>query len=203
VRAVLIVAGFAVAAIAAVGISQIGGDEDAPEPSPAPPLETADALPALPRGWKKAVNPAGGFAIGVPPGWSVKSGGAKTTLKAPGSPVVVSITADRTGEALEADLQAYATGVASRLQPDRVPVPLADPPAPRDPAYQSAGATTAANTAGKGGERRIEVIVVRRTAIAAFPVLVASDAAVKPNALDPIVHTLVGSIRGRPVVPAA
>ena len=87
--------------------------EDPPEL--APPPEIADPLPALPRGWTKAANGTAGFAVGVPPGWPVKTVGGKTTFKSPGSSVVVAITADRSEAAVEADLQEYALEVAQGI----------------------------------------------------------------------------------------
>ncbi len=44
-----------------------------------------------------------------------------------------------------------------------------------------------------------EVIVVRRPELAAYPMLVARNAKVKAGQLDPIVETIVASVRGRPV----
>ena len=173
-----------------------GGGDDAPVDAPA--AETVDPIPDLPRRWTKAVNPAGGFAIGVPPGWSEGREGAKTTLRSPGGSVVVAITADRSDEALEQDLDAYALGIAERLEPAAEQRPLRPLPESGDPDYETAGALVIDAGSSEGGAKRLDVIVVRRRGLAAYPLLIASDAAVKPAELNPLAARLVRSLRGRP-----
>ena len=199
-RAVLIAATVAITCFAGLAIWQLGeNDNDSGvHETLAPPPETADPLLELPRGWTKTANGAGGFALGVPPGWSAKAAGAKTTMKSPGSGVVVSVTADRTDEALDTELDAYATGIAERLAEGGAPV-AAETPKTLGPGYEAAAVTVPA-AAGSGGRGpRLRVMVVRRPELAAYPILVASNSAVKPGELDPIVSKLVVSLRGRPV----
>ena len=203
-RAVLTAAAVAIACLAGLGIWQLGEDDDdgGVQETLAPPPETADPLPELPRGWTKTANDAGGFALGVPPGWSAKAAGAKTTLKSPGSGAVVSVTADRTNEALEAQLDAYATGIAERLADGEAPA-ATEIPKTLGPGYEAAAVTVPPAPAKGGRQHRLEVIVVRRPELAAYPILVASNPAVKPGELDPIVSKLVVSLRGRPVASGA
>jgi len=203
-RVVLIAAAVAVAGVGGLAIWQLSDDEDeAPERS-TPPPEIADPLPKLPPRWTRTVNRKGGFALGVPPGWSRKQAAARTTLRSPGSIVVVAVTADRTDEALNADLDEFAAGVLERLEPGADQQPLTDVPAPA-PGYETAGAVAIDEAAsGQGGRavvgrKRLEAIVVRRIALAAYPILVASDAAVKRAQLDPLVRRIVRTLRGRPV----
>src|SRR5688572_4847561 len=133
-RGALIVAGVAIACIAGLAIWQLSDDDtDSETEAPEAPVETLDPLPKLPRGWTETVNPAGGFALGAPPGWSTESQVAETTLTAPRSPVVIRVTADRTDEAIEADLGEYAEGIAAGLNPDAKRTPVADPPSPTAP----------------------------------------------------------------------
>lgn len=196
----LIIAGIVLACVAGVWLltgedSEPGtatGEGTPPAGEAAPPAETPDPLPKLPRGWTSIANGAGGYAIGVPPGWSAKEAGAKTTLRSPGSAVVVSVTADRSDEALEAPLEDYASKIAASVEEAAAPSALADPPKP-GPGYEAAGAEA------PGSAGRIEAIVVRRPRLAAYPVLIASGRGVRPAQLDPIVNRLIGSLRGRPV----
>ena len=191
-RAVVTSAGIAVAVLAALAVWQLGDDESADTAAqPPPPPETADPLPTLPRHWTPHVNEGGGFAVGVPPGWSVKDAAAQTTLRSPGSAVAVRITADRTNEALEADLGELAAAIAEAIEPGGEPARLR-PPAKLVAGYEAAGVRAAA---------RLEVFVVRRAGLAAYPVLVASGEGVGRRQLDPIVRRLIRSLRGRPIGP--
>lgn len=186
-------------ALALLGILAIGSDED-PAPEIEPPPETADLVPPLPRGWTTTSNAEGGFSLGVPPDWSAKNSAATATLRSPGSAVVVRVTADRSQGAINSDLGDFATillenlgaeasepaqtGAASGLKPG--------------PGYEVASAT-GVGPATDGSRERLEVVVVRRPELAAFPLLIASAMSVKAAELDPIVGRLVSSIRGRPV----
>lgn len=191
-RVVIAIGAIAVTVLAGLGIWQIAGDDNDDEPVQlTPPPETADPLPALPRGWSKAANGTAGFAVGVPPGWSVKTVGGRTTFKSLGSSVVVAITADRSEEALAADLQEYALSVAEGLGV-AAPMAVAEPPKAGGAGYESAAAE------GVDGSKRVEAIVVRRPELAAYPIAVVSDAGVKPAELEPIVNRIVGTLRGQP-----
>jgi hypothetical protein len=185
--ACLVAAGVAVVALIAGNPSS----EEEPVELP-PPRETIDPLPPLPRGWTTTTNAVGGFALGVPPGWSVKPSGDQTTMRSPTSSVVVRVTADRTDAALNVALDDYVETLLSELGGEG----QADAPLTAEQAgYEQASAV---GTDDEG--RRLEVIVVRRPELAAFPVLVASDDAVKAAQLDPVVARLVGSLRGRPAI---
>jgi len=205
---VIAIGAIAIVAIAGLGIWQISSDDsNVDTQSLAPPAETVDPLGTLPRGWTSTSNEAGGFALRVPPGWSIKNAGAKTTLKAPGSVVVVSVTADRSEDAIEAELQEYATSVVESLGGESVrSVP--DPPKAGGPGYEFAaaeGVKVPKVPPGTGqavvGPPRLEVIVIRRPELAAYPMLIVSGSPVKPAGIDPIVNKLVASLRGRPVTP--
>lgn len=183
-RIVVLVGSLAVVAISLLAI--LSGSDDTSDPPVPPPPETADSLPKLPPGWTSSENDAIGVDLGVPPRWSSKPAASKTTLRSPGSAVVLSVTADRSADAINADLDAYALEIASGL--DRGEAEGADPPSP------GLGYEAAAATAG-----RTDVIVVRRTELAAYPMLVARNPKVKPAELDPLVDGIVASLRGRPV----
>lgn len=194
----------AISVAALIGVGASDDDEAAPL---APPPETADPLPPLPAGWTTSENDSIGVAVGVPPGWSNKVATEKTTLRSPGSTVVVSVTADRSGAALEAALNDYALRTAADLQDEdgggvvNIGSVDTDPPGV-GPGYEVASVTANATRTGEAAERTLQVVVVRRPELAAYPMLIASGPNVDPGELRPIVDEVVASLRGRPVSPA-
>lgn len=195
-RWALATASIGLVALAIAGILAIGSDED-PVPEIAPPPETADPVPPLPPGWVKTANAAGGFALGVPPGWSARSSGATTTLRSPGSAAVVRVTADRSESAVGSDIGEYATLLLEKLgaRPSAAARTGAATGLEAGAGYEIASAT--GEEPGSGPRERLTAVVVRRPELAAFPLVVASAPAVKSAELDPIVAELVASLRGR------
>lgn len=199
-RAVIAIAGIATACLAGLALWQLGTEEERATPTEAErtavPTETAERLPKLPRGWTTTANGQGGFALGVPPGWSARNAAARTTLTAPDRSVVVRVTADRTDEALDAELGAFVRQVAEAIEPG-APVRAISPPPAAAPGYEVAGVSV---RRGRGGRQGVlEVFVVRRTGLASYPILVAGGRGVMRSELDPIARRIVGSLRGRPV----
>ena len=190
-RAVLIVAMIAVAGIAALVVwNEREEDKDGEPRELVPPPETAEPLP---RGWTKSANAVLGFVLGAPPGWSAKATSARTTLKSPGSAAVVSVTADRSEQALQVGLAEYARGVAERLTGGAVAVEIEIAVLP------ASGYEVARTRPKRTGRERLQVLVVRRPELAAYPLLVASDRSAKPAVLAPLVAGIVRSLRERPV----
>lgn len=191
----------AIVGVAVVAIARSDSDDEESTPEQPPPAETADPLPSLPSGWGKAASAGGGFALGVPPGWSEKSAGESVTLKSPGSTVVIRVTADRSAEALDSSLDEYAASLLEELGASESPA-SADSLEPVS-GYELAsvaGRQPAAEGAPGGTKGDLlEVVVVRRPELASFPVLIASDAGVKAAELEAIVARVVASLRGRPV----
>lgn len=185
IRAIVLVGSLAIVAISVLALA--GGDsEEGGAPPLEPPPETVDAVSALPSGWKVSDNRVIGVAVGVPPRWRGRTEKNQTLLRSPGSAAVVSVTADRTANALRADLADYALEVAAQIGgPD---AKVAEAPRP------ALGYEAAAARSGK-----TEVIVVRRPELAAYPMLVARNPKVKAGELDAIVEVIVASLRGRPV----
>ncbi|HEX2360393.1 MAG TPA: hypothetical protein VHH72_11325 [Solirubrobacterales bacterium] len=200
-RALVATALLVIVAVSVIAIARSDSDdeESAPDQEP-PPAETADPLPSQPPGWGKVASAAGGFALGVPPGWSQKSSGESVTLKSPGSTVVIRVTADRDDEALDSDLDAYATALLDELgaSEGRAGDGLEVASGYQVASVSGRRAAAPGAPAGSQGDR-LEVVVVRRPELAAYPILIASDAGVKPAELDPIVARVVSSLRGRPV----
>ena len=190
----------AIVSVAVIAIVRSDSDDDEPASEQPPPTETAEALPRLPTGWGKAASAEGGFALGVPPGWSQKSAGESVTLKSPGSTVVIRVTADRSAEAVDSSLDEYAAELLDQLDASEQPASVdgLEPASGYELASVSARQPAAEGAPSGSKGDRLEVVVVRRPELAAFPILVASDAGVKPAELDPIVARIVSSLRGRP-----
>ncbi|MDP9189192.1 MAG: hypothetical protein M3O25_08080 [Actinomycetota bacterium] len=198
-RVAVLVGALAIVAISMLAI--VGVDLGGDEAEPAAPRETADPVPQLPPGWSVATNEEIGVAVGVPPGWSNKVSPKQTTLRAPGSTVVVSVIADRSEDAIGADLSDYCQQIAEDLQEDEAAIKL-DPGGTEEPkvgaGYEVASvkASLAPTPSGAGGQ--LQVFVVRRPELAAYPILLASGAGVRPAEVEPIVSEIVASLRGRP-----
>ncbi len=176
-------------ALAIVAISVLAllgdGDDEGGQPALEPPPETVDPRPDLPPGWTYHVNRSIGAGVGVPPAWTARTRPVQTILRSPRSSAVVSVTADRSADALGANLEDYAVEVAEQIVGAATAVAKSPEPGL---GYEAASA--------RSGDT--EVIVIRRPELAAYPVLVASSPRVKAGELDPIVAQIVASLRGRP-----
>lgn len=169
-RWALATASIGLVALAIAGIFAIGSGEDTAREI-APPPETADPLPPLPRGWDEIANAAGGFALGVPPGWSAKSAARTTTLRSPGSAAVVRVTADRSPGAIHSDIEEYAAQLLQKLgaEPTGTARSGAATGLEAGAGYEVASAS---GTKAEGeGRERLRAIVVRRPELAAFPLV--------------------------------
>jgi hypothetical protein len=185
------------ALLAATGCG--GSDDEADEPAPRPrPVETAEKPPKLPQGWDEYVNRAGGFALGLPPGWKAKRRGVSTQIQSYDRLVVMAITPDRTSEAIELEPDESATrtvvalpGFADELEPGD--------PRPFKHRYQGAEVRAAARTADRGVEERVRVIVLRRPRLAVFTVVIAANAERRSRPAERLALRAIGTLRSQPV----
>jgi len=172
-----------------------GCGSDGPEPSQDPP-ETVDELPELPRGWEPYVNHRAGFALGRPPGWKAKAAGSSTLLTSPDRLVAVSVSADRTNEAIDFPLDAYATGAVEAL--DGFEDLDAADPRPFE-AHYDAVAVIASGESEDGVRQRLEFIALRRDEIATYAVLVARNIERESGFYAREAGRMVRTLRGRPI----
>jgi hypothetical protein len=186
--------GVIAAALTAASLAGCGGGGDtSPPPRPA---ETIDPPAKLPAHWQTEVNPVAGFSIGVPPAWTSVQSDSSTLLRSPDHVVAISASADRTDEALATPLERYAAGAAENLNGFRGLRLLGT--RPYDAQYPAAVARAAGTLTSTGVKQRLSLYVLRREAVAAYPVLATRNAGVRSpfaHQIDPIVH----SLRGRPV----
>ena len=186
------------ACLLAGGLAACGGG-DGTTVSTARGPETADPLPKLPRRWTVEINRGSGFAVGVPPAWRAKSTAQQATLiHSPDRRVAVSISADRTDEALEAPLTDLAAGIADNLERNGFTRVRVGKPRPLKHRYQAVS-VTATGRSGSGIHERLQIISLRRDRLAEFAVLVARRASIPSRLYRPATRRIVASLRGRPV----
>lgn len=157
-----------------------------------------DELPDLPSGWELHVNRAAGFALGRPPGWAVRDSGIATRLVAPDQLVVVTITADRTDEALELDPSDFARQTIAALGGYEETL---EPSKSRrfEHRYQAAEARGEGVAAGSGVRQEVRAFVIRRADLAVVTAVLAANAERAPKAEIADALRAVRTIRTRPV----
>ena len=175
------------------------GSEDDEGSAPRPrPTETADELPKLPRGWEQHLNPRGGLTLGVPPDWRAENRGTSVLLRSADRLVAISITPDRTGEALELPLGEFATRTAAALPGFRRGL---DPGRSRDFAHRYPAASVSARGRAKrtGVEQRVTVVVIRRPRLATFTAVIAANVEPEADASRKLAVAALRTLRGRPI----
>ena len=169
-----------------------GGEDDT---APAErPRERADKLPKLPEGWKPYVDRRVGLAIGRAPGWLARTRGRSVLLRSPDHLVAISISADRTIEAVEFPLNDFVVDAAEALPGyRRLKVGRARPFSAKYPA-RSVRATGIEN----GVRQRMLFVALRRRGVVTYPVLVARNDEKRSGYYYDEGLRMVRTLRGRP-----
>jgi len=177
--------------VGVAGASCGSGDEPV---SPERPRESIDRRPKLPRGWKPYVDRRIGLAIGRAPGWRARRRGRSVLLRSPDHLVAVSVSADRSLEAVEFPLDDFVVQAAEGLPGyRRLDVGRARP---FEAKYQ-ARAVGSRGTEG-GVRQRMLFIALRRPGIVTYPVLIASNARRDSAYYKAEALRMVRTLRGRP-----
>jgi hypothetical protein len=192
--------------LTAFGIAACGEREE-PEPTTtAPPVERAEKVPKLPERWKVLKVPDQGFALGQPPGWHKgkdclaknTSPGTATVLCSPDKLLTLSISADRTDEALEITSDEFARRVMAKLS-ENYQKPL-DPGKPKPfKAHYDGAKVSATGQAAKGVREDVSVVVMRRDDIAVFTAVIASNAAKATGQHKKFAERALRTLRSQPV----
>jgi hypothetical protein len=194
---------------AAVGLVVAGvgcGEREEPEPTTTTPVERAEKVPKLPERWKVLKVPDQGFALGQPPGWHKgrqclarkTSPGMTTVLCSPDRLLTLSISADRTEDALEITPEEFAARLIARLS-ENYQKPL-DPSKPKPfKAHYDGAKVTATGKAAKGVREDVKVIVLRRDDVAVFTAVIASHASKATGRHTKYAERALKSLRSRPV----
>jgi hypothetical protein len=189
---VAIVAGFVLA------LGACGSDDEPAAPEVERLPETADALPKLPRGYEPYISRVSGIAIGRPPGWEARDRGIAATLTAPDQLVVMSLSADRTDQAVAADPRTLAVRTFQALDGYEGELDPTEPRPFKHPyeAYEARGEGVAAST---GVRQRLRVIVLRREGTAVVTAVIAENAKIGARAEVEQALDAVSTLRTRPV----
>jgi hypothetical protein len=201
--------GLRVIAVAiAVGAALGGcGSDDEPE---APPVERRPEKPEevrdLPPGWTVEENKAQGFELGAPPGW--RSGGdclkgqgaapSVTILCSPDRLVTLSVSADRTDEALELKPGDFAVRTMEGLAESYDGL---EPGAPKrfDAGYDGASVEASGKAVGTGVRQDVTVVVLRREGAANFTAVIAANAEKPTEPAVKLAKESLRTLRSKPV----
>lgn len=199
------------AALAGAALLAGCGDEDeAPGagdgPSGTQRPEKPEFVEGLPAGWTEEENEAQGFSLGAPPGWrsggECLEGGAEavpvTILCSPDKLVTLSVSADRTNEALELSPEDFAartmTGLADSyegLKPGK--------PKSFSGHYDGATVEGSGKAVGTGVEQDVTVAVLRREGVANFTAVIAANADEPTQPAVELAKEALDTLRSQPV----
>jgi hypothetical protein len=187
------------ATVAAVGCGGGGGDETQPPPPPKERVETVDKLPNLPDRWKRYENRRGGFVVGLPPGWkaSDRDRGPTSLIRSYDRLVAISISPDRTDEALGIDLDEFAARATAAL-PGLEGAAQPSDPKPYKHRYSAVQSTLEARDAESGVNERVSLIVIRRDHLVTFTVVIAANADRRARSSERLAREVVATLRSRP-----
>ena len=181
-------------ALAATAIAGCGGG-GAPT-TPATPRETVDKPAPLRPGWRLLVNRSDGFSIALPPGWRDFARVPGSLIRSPDHLVAISITADRTDDALTQPLRSFAADTIasltgfSGLRPGK--------PHPFAARYDAVEARATGRATASGVKQDLRLVLMRRDHLAAYPILIARNAKLDRGAYRPEIAAMLRSFRGRP-----
>ena len=188
--------------LAVVCTLAIGGCGSSSAPAPSAPPESPQAPPKPPPGWSTEISNNIGYGINVPPGWKITEHNDATLIRSPDHLVAVSITSDRTEDALSIPLDSYARGALKAIPGFRggleaeSPKPLAGTP------YDAIELDAHGIASSTGVTEQVTLVVMRRDEAVSFVAAIAlnSDqpAAVRERATA---LRMVRTLRDQPVAP--
>jgi len=179
-------------------IAGCGSDSDETEHAePERAEETLDKLPELERGYEEFVNSDVGVAIGRPPGWKAQARGALTTLTAPDELVLVSISINRTDDALDLDPDDFADQTAAALEGFKDPVMTAEPKE-FEHRYEGAEVRGKGVVRNTGVGQTVQVIVLEREDVAVVTAVVFANSERNTSAAAKQALEAIESLRSRP-----
>jgi hypothetical protein len=181
-----------------------GGDETTTPP--APPPETPQALPKLPKRWDPHGDRSIGYRIGIPPGWQVsrsRTGRVKAALiRSPDHLVAVTLVAARDPESLEVPLDEFATGALAALPGFETQLEPSTPRPFRRTPFAAVQTVATGTTKARGVKERTTLIVLRREGIVNYTMAIVENARRSTSAKDRAVALkMTHTLRDQPVGP--
>jgi len=182
----------------ALVVSACGSDEPEQPPEVQRELETVDKLPKLPRGFEPYSSRINGLALGRPPGWEATKKGVATLLIAPDELVVMSVSADRSDEALAANQPTLAAETFAALEGYKGTLDPSDPRRfkHRYDAFQVEGQGVSAKTKVR---QNLRVVVLEREGSTVVTAVIAENAKEKAPAEVRQALDALRTLRTRPV----
>jgi hypothetical protein len=195
--------GLAVLVALALAVAGCGGDDSEDESPPPPPkerIETVHKLPKLPDDWKRYENRRGGFVVGLPPGWKApdRDRGPTSLIRSYDRLVAISISPDRASDALDLDLEEFATRALEALPGLEVDLSRPSPPKPYEHRYEAVRTTVEGKGSESGVRQRISLIVLRRDALVTFTVVIAASTDKRAQPSERLANKVVATLRSRP-----
>jgi hypothetical protein len=186
--------------VAAIAVGGCGGGSDSTEQTTTVQrhhAEDADPLPDLPQGWKPYLNRAGGFAVGLPPGWKASRKGTGSLIRSFDHLVAISISPDRTPDAQELPLDTFATRALVALPGVDADTQPSDPKR-YDHHYDAVRSKYEAKDPTTGVKQRNSLIVIRRDHLVTFTILIAANADPQAEPAEEIARKVVATLRSQP-----
>jgi hypothetical protein len=182
----------------ALALAACGSEEEVQPPEVQRQAETVEDLPKLPRGFEPHISRVNGLALGRPPGWRATRKGVATFLIAPDKLVVMSLSADRSDEALAGDPEALAVRTFGALEGyEGVLDPSEPTPFKHEyDAYEVEGQGVSVET---GVRQNLRVIVLEREGATVVTAVVAENAKEKAPAEVRQALESLRTLRTRPV----
>lgn len=181
---------------ALVLVAGCGGDDSDETPAPRP-AETVDAVSDLPSGWRVHLNRSGGFAFGIPRGWEANDRGVSTMIRSFDRVVAISITTDRSDQALELAPEEFATRELSALPGYEAGLEPGDP-RPFAHRYRAVVVGARATATETGLEQRLRLVVLRRDRVAVASAVIAAAANPSARPSERVAERVVRTLRTRP-----
>ena len=181
-----------------LALAACGSDEEVQPPEVQRQAETVDDLPKLPRGFEPHISRINGLALGRPPGWKATRKGVATFLIAPDKLVVMSLSADRSDEALAGDPETLAVRTFGALEGyEGVLDPSEPTPFKHEyDAYEVEGQGVSVKT---GVRQNLRVIVLERAGATVVTAVIAENAKEKAPAEVRQALESLRTLRTRPV----
>lgn len=182
--------------VAAFG-ERSGGDQPATTAPADPdrPVQVAPAgpQPRLPAGWRRVRSDAGGFTVGLPPGWTARRSDRTLVLRSRDRTLAIALGADRSTPGRVATPTRYAHEAISSLRGYRdlrssAPRRLSETP------YPGAVATATGTFRATGVRQAITLVALQRRGAATFTLLAFRSAHSPSDAAGRVVDEVVDSL---------
>ena len=190
-----VAAALLIASLAGAGCGDGGGS--ATTDTTTTTAERTDAAARLPHGWRRVVNRAAGFTLGIPPGWTARGGHGATLIRSADRALAISVTADRSAQGRTTKPVAYVRetlrSLAGYRSLGRGKVrPLTDL------RYPAASGTTRGTFVRTHVRQAIVVIALARPGQVMYSLLLFRSARAPESRYDADVQRVVRSFRARP-----